>query len=92
MMIESNPTRLSTGLLLAAALAVSALACNRDQPSQIDRRAYTQEHAPKQPADLANQPNLMKNDTPICTDIPDRCCTSKGFCCTFRPKLPPICG
>ena len=73
-----------------AALALSALGGARKAPDEIDRRAYTQEHAPKQPIDVAKQPNMMMRETK-CTDVPDRCCTSTGYCGMFSGKGPPVC-
>jgi hypothetical protein len=87
----AQSSRVSCGLLLSAALAASLLGCSRHQSETIDRRAYTESHAPKQSPAIGDQANMMARDI-VCSDIPDRCCTSKGFCCTFRPKLPPICG
>jgi hypothetical protein len=84
-------SRTSLGVLAGAALAFSLLGCARKPSEPIDRRAYTEEHAPKQPVDVTKQPNMIMRETK-CTEVPDRCCTSTGFCCTFRPKLPPICG
>jgi hypothetical protein len=85
-----NTSRTLLAGLAGVALAFSILGCARKTVEESDHRAYTEAHAPKESLDVAKQPDMMARGTK-CSSVPDRCCTSSGFCCTWSGKGSPIC-
>ncbi|WP_224367518.1 hypothetical protein [Hyalangium versicolor] len=96
--------RRTTLRLVTALLALSAVACGgpvddaaNDDATLAAHRAYTQEQFNKSQAASQDHVALTGDgeDQPImgCSVVPDRCCATSGYCCTWPPGGgSPICG
>lgn len=80
---------------VAVILATSAVACGGapgDVETSEEREAYTLEQYRKSmPVQAAAAGVGDETPSMQCSDVPDRCCTDSGFCCTWGNPSGPVC-